>query len=481
MKLLSSRCGVRSAVAGAAVVVLLAAGCGSDDDDSTAETTAVADAIDESTATAVINADAETSTTQGDGSEAGEAGSDDGGSVSASDPRGAIPDEADLVDGEADVDAGIGPSFDLEDPTAPDATAELKGEPGRLIKAEIVEEGEDGTLWRIWYESSGIDDQPVMVGGMVAVPAGDAPDGGFQTISYAHGTVGIGDACAPSRTYSLQEAAGHEWAVSDSSVVVVDSDYEGLGTDGVHHYLVGVTEGRSVLDATRAATQLEDVDISNQTVIWGQSQGGHAALFAAQLAADWAPELDVLGIVAESPATELPLLGAAVQAGVGLEYVMMASTGFAEAYDLDLNDFVSDGYWEAFDEMTFGCSFDFREALQGLSYDDLATTSFGDLPDWSAALERNNPGTVAFDVPLMIAHGVDDTLVPSLAPDALAERLCGLGQVLEYRLFDGQGHGLEGEAADEIGAWIDARLAGDQMPTQAEDGNTRASKYEVCP
>jgi pimeloyl-ACP methyl ester carboxylesterase len=451
--------------------MLLAASCSSDEDtsgDGGAEPTS------QSTNTG-------SQTTSPDGDSVGTtAAHDETGPGDQADPRSEIPREANLVAGEADRAAGIGPSFDLEDPTAPDADAELKGEPGRLIKAEAVEESDGGTLWRIWYESSGVDDQPIMVSGLVAVPSGDAPDGGFPTISYAHGTAGIGDACAPSRSSTLNQAGGRQWAVTDTPAVIVDSDYEGLGTDGVHHYLVGVTEGRSVLDATRAATQISDADISNKTVIWGQSQGGHAALFAAELAASWAPELDVVGIVAESPATEMPLLGAAVQAGIGLHYLIMASIGYAEAYDLDLNQFVSETYWEAFDDMTFGCSEDFEAALEGLTYDDLATKSFSDLPDWSAALEENNPGTVKFDVPLLIAHGADDDLVPSLAPDALAKRMCDLGQVLEYRLFDGQGHGMKGEALDEVGAWIDARLAGDAMPTGTVDGATKAAKYGVC-
>ena len=470
MNVLIHRFHLRWLVAVIACLTLVAAGCSSDDDssgdgdDSTSQST-----------------DAESQTTTADGESTESTVADDEvGSAGQDDPRAEIPREANLVAGEADQQAGVGPSFDLEDPTAPDADAELKGEPGRLIKAEAVEESDEGTLWRIWYESSGVDDEPIMVGGLVAVPGGDAPDGGFPTISYAHGTVGFGDACAPSRSYTLTQAGGRQWGVTDTPAVIVDSDYEGLGTDGVHHYLIGVTEGRSVLDATRAAMQIPDAEISNETVIWGQSQGGHAALFAAELAAAWAPELDVVGIVAESPATEMPLLGAAVQAGIGLHYLIMASIGYAEAYDLDLNEFVSETYWEAFDDMTFGCSEDFEAALEGLTYEDLATKSFSDLPDWSAALETNNPGTVKFDVPLLIAHGADDDLVPSLAPDALAERMCGLGQVMEYRLFDGQGHGMKGEALDEIGAWIDERLAGDDMPTETVDGATEAAKYGVC-
>ncbi|MGH9380499.1 MAG: hypothetical protein ACRD2Z_07795 [Thermoanaerobaculia bacterium] len=37
-----------------------------------------------------------------------------------------------------------------------------------------------------------------------------------------------------------------------------------------------------MLDAVRAAHQVESIPLSNQTVVWGHSQGGHAALWTAQ-------------------------------------------------------------------------------------------------------------------------------------------------------------------------------------------------------
>ena len=67
------------------------------------------------------------------------------------------------------------------------------------------------------------------------------------------------------------------------------------------------------------------------------------------------------------------------------------------------------------------------------------------------ALVENNPGSVKFESPLLIAHGDENGLVPSVASDALATRLCGLGQVLEYRLFDKGGAMLNGEPAQRVG------------------------------
>ena len=85
---------------------------------------------------------------------------------------------------------------------------------------------------------------------------------------------------------------------------VVRTDYEGLGTPSAHPYLIGVSEGRAVLDMVRAARKL-DRSLGKQVVIAGHSQGGHAALWAGSLAGKWTPELDVRGTLALAPASHL--------------------------------------------------------------------------------------------------------------------------------------------------------------------------------
>src|SRR5947208_1260634 len=93
-------------------------------------------------------------------------------------------------------------------------------------------------------------------------------------------------------------------AASDAKVrtgpagyAVVRTDYQGLGTPGIHQYLVGTAEGRSTLDIVRAARKL-DSRVSGRTAIAGHSQGGHAALWGAALAPKWTPELNLRGTVA---------------------------------------------------------------------------------------------------------------------------------------------------------------------------------------
>ena len=145
------------------------------------------------------------------------------------------------------------------------------------------------------YRSTAVDGSTVAVSGDVAVPKGKAPKGGWPVISWAHGTVGIADACAPSK---VGTQANYDSPLLNSwlkaGYAVVRTDYEGLGTPGPHPYLIGVSEGRSTLDMVRAARKLNP-DIGSKLVIAGHSQGGQAALFAASLSKRWTPELKLAG------------------------------------------------------------------------------------------------------------------------------------------------------------------------------------------
>src|SRR5690606_15213208 len=98
----------------------------------------------------------------------------------------------------------------------------------------------------------------------------------------------------------------------DAGYVVVMSDYRGLGVAGPSSYLVGEPEGRNILDSARAAFAFHDLDLQPDILIWGHSQGGHAALFAAQMASDYAPQLAVAGAVAEAAVAGLEAMSPAL-------------------------------------------------------------------------------------------------------------------------------------------------------------------------
>ena len=132
---------------------------------------------------------------------------------------------------------------------------------------------------------------------------------------------GVADQCAPSRNeinpYIKNMIAGFLQA----GYVVVAPDYEGLGEPGgkeLHPFLNLKSEAYSITDAVVAAKDYLGSDASNQWMAVGHSQGGQAALGAAQYAAR-ASQMTYKGTVALAPASNFSLILAGGEAQAGQE------------------------------------------------------------------------------------------------------------------------------------------------------------------
>jgi hypothetical protein len=60
---------------------------------------------------------------------------------------------------------------------------------------------------------------------------------------------------------------------AEAGYIIASTDYERLGTPGHHHpYIVGIGDGRGVLDAAKAAGQLPGAEAGDLTAILGVSR-----------------------------------------------------------------------------------------------------------------------------------------------------------------------------------------------------------------
>ena len=221
--------------------------------------------------------------------------------------------------------------------TQPDAPGEFysapdplpEGPPGTIIRSEVIDGFRPGaTAYRVLYTSTGYDGNPTAVSGFVLVPEGEPPADGRKVVAYTHGTVGVASNCAPSLVTSQEQQPLFVEGGDDllaAGYVVAASDYQGLGTPGPHPYLVGESEGMNALDSVRAARNLSEAGAGDDFVVWGHSQGGHAALFTAQLAASYAPELSLVGVAAGAPVPNLrDLFAVNIETTVGRVLIAMA-------------------------------------------------------------------------------------------------------------------------------------------------------------
>jgi acetyl esterase/lipase len=336
------------------------------------------------------------------------------------------------------------------------------GPPGALIRTTPIAGLAvlpDSRAWAVLYHSRDFDGHDVAVSGLVVAPPGAVPPDGRPVVVWGHGSVGLADRCAPSHAGVL--AAFGPWlgGLLQQGVVVVATDYQGLGTPGPARTGIGLSAGRAVLDVARAARGL-DAGAGGRVVLAGHSEGGHAVLWAAELARAYAPDLQVVGVVASAPGAELAAgLEAAGSSGPAslTSGAMLLVVAWSDAYRLPLEVLTPAGR-KAVDRVRNTCLQELAAdpAIVAVHPRDLLTT-----PPWPALLARNTPGHAATPAPIFLAQGADDDRVTPAVTRALVQRLCRLGDTVELRTYQNVGHfDLVEAASTDVAAWIGERLAG---------------------
>ena len=349
------------------------------------------------------------------------------------------------------------------------------GEPGEIIDVEVLDVGADYVGYRILYHSRSLRGDDIAVSGFVVAPAGDPPPGGWPLVAFAHGTAGTADICAPSH-----EAEEHiaSWGPYLEGYAVVATDYEGLGTPGLHTYVVGRSEARGVLDSVRAAHNLRAIDgpgsgsllpVSDAFVVWGHSQGGHAAMHTGQHWADYAPELQLLGVAAGAPPSQFALLYDVLLGGPFQGYLAMASAAFAAAYDdVELDQIYTDEAIALMDVLETGCTREVFEVFNPLTAEEMLRVSRPlEVPPWDRVVVENDVNGAAVPVPLLILHGSDDEQIPAISSLFLLGQLCvqpGQGPTVRIE-YPGDNHGsVIATQRDDLLGWIADRFAGEPAP-----------------
>lgn len=352
-----------------------------------------------------------------------------------------------------------------------EAPGGLAGAPaGAVLRSQLIPDPpQRAAAYRILYRSRGHDGAPVALSALLFVPARAAPSNGRSVVALAHGTVGVARACGVSDGRAFFDHVDGLARFLRAGYAVVVADLEGLGTPGPHPYLVGAANARATLDAVRATRRFEPADASARFVAWGVGAGGHTALFTAQEAPSYAPELELAGVAAGAPMANLKRL---IEANAGtpagdllVAYVLSA---WSRVYPrLRLDAIVTPAGRAAAERLAGVCvPLDHEpigRALGGREVKVAYRTKapWNDQP-WSELLARNSPGTKTISVPVILTQGREDAFVRPAATARFARYLCGRGTTVQYRPSRGVAHRDVGEkTAPYVARWIAGRFAGE--------------------
>ncbi|WP_324808529.1 alpha/beta fold hydrolase [Sphingomonas sp. LY29] len=345
---------------------------------------------------------------------------------------------------------------------------------GQLISATPVQSTPAGMqAWRISYSTSTGKGQPRQVTGMVVAPREAIPRNPRNVLAWTHGTWGVASRCAPSLSANFWNVTPALDAVRQGYVVVAP-DYPGLGSNGVHPFLVGVDSARSTIDAVRASRSIQGAAAGRRYAVWGESQGGHAALWTAQVARNYANDVTLVGAAAAAPPTDLiQNLRQSLNRNVRTLFTAFIGHSWANHYGASLATLGGPQTRGLITRLAENncISLETKPRLSTIAgilvlQRNLRNVDLGTRQPWSQLARANSPTRANFGVPLWIGQNPADDLVAPAVTRSHARALCQSGARLTFASINGAGgHATSAkDSAAQTLAWIGDRFAGRPAP-----------------
>jgi pimeloyl-ACP methyl ester carboxylesterase len=276
--------------------------------------------------------------------------------------------------------------------------------------------------------------------------------------------VGLSDSCAPSRTGNVYSDLPGLASFLANGWVVAATDYAGLGTQGTEEYLVGSAEAHDVLNSVRSARALTGA--GSRFAVFGHSQGGNSALFTAQIAASYAPELELVGVVAAAPAAALvPLIahqwqglwGSLISSEVldtwPASYPGLSISAVSARSAVEVQRIASRCVEVGAADLAIGGA---------LGASPVLSRNPDALPSWHRAFVANTPQPSS--VPTLVVQGTADPIVLPGSTAAWVATACAAGAPIQADYIGTLGHLKAGfAAAPSASTWLQQRFAGHAM------------------
>lgn len=344
--------------------------------------------------------------------------------------------------------------------------------------------------WTVLYRSTDSKGTPNAVTGTVIVPT-TAVSGARPIVSYAFGTQGLANRCAPSRQLSAGKTTyegSNLVAALQKGFAVVGSDYAGYTNGATPSYLAGKSEGNAVLDIVKAATQIPGVGLSYaaKTGLWGYSQGGQAASFAGENKATYAPALNLAGVAAGGVPGDFFRTARYLNGSAGAAFLLAGVVGLSQEFpaEIPFNDLSNAAGKAARDAAKQQCVFetlnkyrnvDIRQFTKnGESLDQLLA-----IPSVNGVIASQALGTKAIPAPVYQYHGQADEFIPLDQAITLKKAWCTRGVKVKFDLYASEHIATQTQAGTYATTWLADRFANRAVPTTC--ANTAAPPVSTAP
>jgi Secretory lipase len=365
--------------------------------------------------------------------------------------------------------------------------ASVSGAPGNLLACEPVTlpevpGGVSMQAWKVQYVSTNVHGAKIAVSGTVAVPMAPWPGPGPRpVIAFNPGTLGLGPQCA----FSKQLAGAYQGEYEGNNIAaILQAGYAVAATDGVgylngqvHTYVVGKNAGYALLDVARTAFQVPGAGLAPaaKVGIWGYSEGGQASLWAAQLAASYAPDLHVAGAAAGGVPGDLKVTAAALNGGPFAGFGLDAVIGLHSAYPgMPFNSLLNSAGVSAVSQAESLCwvgtiaSFAFANienySTSHLTLDQIYALH-GPGGTWGKIVNSQKLGaglgtTYQISFPVFQYRGLADEVIPASTEQATRAAYCTAGIPTQWNTYPGDHILADTEAISDVMNWFAARFAG---------------------
>jgi pimeloyl-ACP methyl ester carboxylesterase len=337
----------------------------------------------------------------------------------------------------------------------------LPGKPGELIRSKPTDEYNlpfELSAWRILYHSRTAKGEDVPVSGVVLVPDGKPPAGGWSVIAWAHEYRGAARRCAPSLKKNL--GVGPLLAMyANLGYAVVATDYYGLGADSGNPVLDMKSNAFDVMYSVPAARAAVP-QIGSKWIAIGPFQGGLAAVAVAE---SEVRDPNYLGSVATSGVADAQqAYEHFAQASSDRVLLVLASTVKALYPEFQASDILKDKALPAYQRIAQTCGGETEPEFSN----GMLKPGWEDNQFVKEFFSRNTPGQRSAHGPLLVISGESDLVIPAEMSGRTVARMCKQGdRILFWKYPDLDASGvMGGSVADQI-SWIKARFAGYVAPS----------------